>query len=141
MALIQYEFGIPSMRCTIKEIENNVTYLWFLVFGSWSGREDYTFRKNYVRRFQDTDVFKSIFYRVLAQGVETRFVDPSVLFIDSTHIKANANKRKYKKKFVRRAAQQYKEELDSRSQRGPNTTSKSHLSLSLARSDGWSEAF
>lgn len=39
-------------------------------------------------------------------------MDPSVLFTDSTHIKANANKWKYKKKFVRRAAQQYKEELD-----------------------------
>ena len=52
------------------------------------------------------------FYRVLTQGVEVGFVDPSVLFIDSTQIKANANKRKYKKKFVRRAAQQYKEELD-----------------------------
>ncbi|MEI4462293.1 hypothetical protein SZL87_07670 [Exiguobacterium indicum] len=39
-------------------------------------------------------------------------MDPSVLFIDSTHIKANANKRKYKKKLARRAAQQYKNELD-----------------------------
>ncbi|MGN7854276.1 hypothetical protein [Exiguobacterium sp. 22311] len=38
-------------------------------------------------------------------------MDPSILFIEFTHIKANANKRKYKKKFVRRAAQQYKEEL------------------------------
>lgn len=37
---------------------------------------------------------------------------PSVLFIGCIHIKANANKRKYKKKCVRRVAQQYKEELD-----------------------------
>lgn len=39
-------------------------------------------------------------------------MNPSVLFIDSTHIKANANKQKYKKKLVRRAAQHYKDELD-----------------------------
>jgi len=113
MALLQYVFGIPSMRRNIKEIETNVAYRWFLGLGLDEKVPHFsTFGKNYVRRFQDTDVFESIFYRVLTQGVEAGFVDPSVLFIDSTHIKANANKRKYKKKFVRRAAQQYKEELD-----------------------------
>lgn len=113
MALLQCVFGISSMRRTIKEIETNVEYRWFLGLGLDEKVPHFsTFGKNYVRRFQDTDVFESIFNRVLTQGVEAGFVDPSVLFIDSTHIKANANKRKYKKKFVRRAAQQYKEELD-----------------------------
>ena len=113
MALLQYVFGIPSMRRTIKEIETNVAYRWFLGLGLDEKVPHFsTFGKNYIRRFQDTDVFETIFYHVLAQGVDAGFVDPSVLFIDSTHIKANANKRKYKKKFVRRAAQQYKEELE-----------------------------
>lgn len=113
MALLQYVFGIPSMRRTIKEIETNVAYRWFLGLGLDEKVPHFsTFGKNYVRRFQGTDVFESIFYRVLTQGIEAGFVDPSVLFIDSTHIKANANKRKYKKKLARRAAQQYKDELD-----------------------------
>ncbi len=30
MALLQYVFGIPSMQRTIKEIETNVAYRWFL---------------------------------------------------------------------------------------------------------------
>lgn len=87
------------MRRTIKEIETNVAYRWFLGLGLDEKVPNFsTFGKNYVRRFQDTDVFESIFYRVL--------------FINFTYIKANANKRKYKKKFVRRAAELYKEELD-----------------------------
>ncbi len=71
-----------------------------------------TFGKNYVRRFQDTTIFEDIFYKILAQGVDAGFVDPVVLFIDSTHVKANANKRKYKKKHVRRAARFYHDELE-----------------------------
>jgi transposase len=33
MTLIQYIFGIRSMRQKIKEIEANMTYRWFLGFG------------------------------------------------------------------------------------------------------------
>lgn len=33
MALLQYVFGIPSIRRTIKEIETNVAYRWFLDLG------------------------------------------------------------------------------------------------------------
>ncbi|MBA4544278.1 transposase [Thermoactinomyces sp. CICC 10521] len=33
MALIQYLFGIRSMSQTIKEIETNVAYRWFLGYG------------------------------------------------------------------------------------------------------------
>lgn len=71
-----------------------------------------TFGKNYVRRFQDTTIFEDIFYKILNQGVDAGFVDPVVLIIDSTHVKANANKRKYKKKYVRRAARFYQDELE-----------------------------
>lgn len=58
MALLQYVFGIPSMRRTIKEIETNVAYRWFLGLGLDEKVPHFsTFGKNYVRRFQDTDVF------------------------------------------------------------------------------------
>ena len=62
MALLQYVFGIPSMRRTIKEIETNVAYRWFLGLGLDEKVPHFsTFGKNYDRRFQDTDVFESIF--------------------------------------------------------------------------------
>jgi len=91
---------------------NNINLEFLLSVEDYDLELDTMSLKGNDRRFQDKDVFESIFYRVLTQGVEVGFVDPSVLFIDSTQIKANANKRKYKKKLVRRAAQQYKEELD-----------------------------
>nr|WP_051993487.1 transposase [Listeria floridensis] len=57
-----------------------------------------TFGKNYVRRFAETDVFEQIFYRILKQASEAGFVDTEIAFVDSTHVKANANKNKWHKK-------------------------------------------
>ncbi|MBC5895225.1 transposase, partial [Bacillus pumilus] len=65
MVLIQYLFGIRSMRQTIKEIETNVAYRWFIGYGFSEKIPHFsTFGKNYVRRFHDTDLFEQIFYRI-----------------------------------------------------------------------------
>ncbi len=51
MTFIQYVFGIRSMRQTIKEIEMNMAYRWFLGFGFHTEVPHFsTFDKNYVRR-------------------------------------------------------------------------------------------
>jgi transposase len=53
MVLIQYLFGIRSMRQTVKEIEVSVAYRWFLGLGlSDSVPYFTTFGKNYKRRFE-----------------------------------------------------------------------------------------
>ncbi len=50
MELLQYVFGIPSMRRTIKEIETNVAYRWFLGLGLDEKVPHFsTFGKNYGR--------------------------------------------------------------------------------------------
>ncbi len=72
-----------------------MAYRWFLGLGMDEKLLHFsTFGQKLRPAFSDTDVFESIFYQILTQGVESGFLDPSVLFIDSTHIKANANKRK-----------------------------------------------
>ena len=38
-------------------------------------------------------------------------VDPSIIFIDGTHIKASANKKKFQKEKVAKAAKIYAEQL------------------------------
>lgn len=112
IALIQYIFGIRSMRQTIKEIETNVAYRWFLGYDLTEKIPHFTtFGKNYVRRFKDTDLFETIFYRILKEAVEQGFVDPEVVFIDSTHVKAHANKKKWIKKKVRAATRDYQAQL------------------------------
>ena len=62
---IQYLYGIKSMRQTIKEIEVNVAYRWFLWIGYVGSRTTFflTFGKNYTRRFKDTDLFEQIFFK------------------------------------------------------------------------------
>lgn len=113
IVFIQHLFGIKSMRQTIKEIEVNMAYRWFIGYDIGEPIPHFsTFGKNYSRRFKDTDIFEKIFVHILQEAIECGFVDESVLFIDSTHIKANANKKKKIKKAVPIQAKQYKEQLD-----------------------------
>ena len=79
IVLIQYLFGIRSMRQTIKEIETNVAYRWFIGYDFTEPIPHFsTFGKNYVRRFRGTNLFETIFQRILEEAVRHGFVDPSV---------------------------------------------------------------
>ncbi|WP_059171254.1 IS1182 family transposase [Bacillus sp. FJAT-27445] len=112
ITFIQYIFGIGSMRQTIKEIETNMAYRWFLGFGFYTEVPHFsTFGKNYERRFYDSDVFEQIFYRILMEIMDKGLLSPEHVFVDSTHVKANANKRKYGKKLVRKETRAYEEKL------------------------------
>jgi transposase len=112
MTFIQYVFGIRSMRQTIKEIETNVAYRWYLGFGFTSEIPHFsTFGKNYERRFKDTDIFEQIFYRILKEVATNKLLDAEHVFIDSTHVKANANKKKFEKKMVRKETKAYEAKL------------------------------
>lgn len=92
---IQYLYGIRSMRQTIKEIEVNVAYRWFLGLEMYDTVPHFsTFGKNYTRRFKDTDLFEQIFSKILEDCYKWGLVDPSEVFVDATHIKARANNKK-----------------------------------------------
>jgi len=70
---IQYMFGIKSMRQTIKEIEVNVAYRWFLGLDFYDSVPHFsTFGKNYKRRFEDTDLFEQIFQNILSIRISKR---------------------------------------------------------------------
>ena len=58
--VIQYLYGIRSMRQTIKDIEVNVAYRWFLGLDMLDSVPHFsTFGKNYTRRF-DTELSKML---------------------------------------------------------------------------------
>lgn len=112
ITMIQYIFGIPSMRKTIREIKVNFAYRWYLGYGIHEEIPHFsTFGKNYTRRFQDTDLFEKIFARILSEAVANGFVDTESLFIDGTHIKASANAHKYRNEKIKKEARVYEEEL------------------------------
>ena len=90
-------YGIKSMRETIKRIETDAAFRWFLGIPFTKPVPHYsTFSQNYIRRFQGTDVFEQIFINIVNQAIEKKLVGGNELFTDSTHIKANANKKKFK---------------------------------------------
>lgn len=96
MLFLNYAFGIHSMRKTCDEIAVNVAYRWFLGFDFTTPVPNYsTYSKNYERRFKETDVHARIFTSILLQIQNAGLIDMSALFIDSTHVKANANRNKY----------------------------------------------
>lgn len=110
--MIQYLFGIKSMRQTIKEIEVNVAYRWFLGLDFMDKVPHFTtFGKNYTRRFKDTDLFEQIFCRILEECMRHGFVDPKEVFVDATHVKACANSKKYTSEMVREEALFYEQQL------------------------------
>ncbi len=99
--MIQYMFGIKSMRQTIKEIEVNVAYRWFLGLDFYDKVPHFsTFGKNYKRRFEGTDLFEQIFQQILLQCMKTKAISTDTLFVDATHVKACANRKKCKKIVV-----------------------------------------
>ena len=112
LTFIQYTFGIRSMRQTIEEIKTNMAYRWFLGYGFYDKVPHFsTFGKNYERRFKDTDLFEQIFYRILKTASEKKLISAEHVFIDSTHVKASANKHKFEKKVVRKETRAYQEQL------------------------------
>lgn len=112
LAVIQYMFGIRSMRQTVREVEVNNAYRWFLGLELQDPVAHFsTFGKNYTRRFKDKDVFERIFQHILSECFKAGLVDSSVVFVDSTHVKARANSKKYHDKIAEEQALWYEKEL------------------------------
>lgn len=106
--LIQCMFGIKSMRQTIKEIEVNVAYRWFLGLGFHDKVPHFTtFGKNYKRRFEGTDLFENIFTQILMQCMNNKLINTDTVFVDATHVKAAANNKKAKKFSLQRKRQDF----------------------------------
>lgn len=113
LPLIQCMFGIKSMRQTMKEIDVNVAYRWFLGLDFFDDVPHFsTFGKNYKRRFEGTDLFEQIFTQILLQCMKQGLVDTSTFYVDATHVKAAANSKKSKKILVaKKTAKFYDEQL------------------------------
>ena len=98
---IQYLYGIKSMRQTMKEIEVNVAYRWFLGLDMLDPIPHFsTFGKNYTRRFKDTDLFEQIFSKILEDCMKYNLVNTGQIFVDATHVKACANSKKMRKRVA-----------------------------------------
>lgn len=126
---LKYIFGIKSMRQTIREIEVNVAYRWFLGYDFYDKIPHFkTYGQNYKRRFKDTDIFEKIFVNILRQAEEQGFVDEKIQFVDSTHVKAHANRHKNIEVKIEKKAKKYHSQLNEEIKKDRELKGKKELS-------------
>lgn len=112
IAIIKSVFGITSIRKTCEELKVNIAYRWFIGIPFSEDIPDHsTYSKNYTNRFMGTGIYEEIFSNVLEQIMNHNLLDLTNINIDSTHIKARANKRKYLDTVVENEKSIFEEEM------------------------------
>lgn len=111
MVLIQHLYGIPSLRQTYQRVQDTISYRWFLGYSLMDDIPHFaTVSYAFCKRFP-AELSEEIFEHILSKALNHRIVDPTAVFIDGTHIKASANKKKFQKEQVKKTAKVYDEQL------------------------------
>ena len=112
LVLIQHLFGIRSLRQTLRDAEVNVAYRWFLGYTMSQGLPHFATISYAFRNRFTAEVIEGVFRWILEEVSRAGYLSPEVVFVDGTHIKANANLKKHVKKSIPIAAKHYQEQLD-----------------------------
>lgn len=130
MIFIGYLYGIRSERQLELEIKTNMAYRWFLGLNLTDPVPDHsTISFNRHKRFGETSIFQDIFDEIVLQAIKHKMVAGRVLFTDSTHIKANANKRKLVKMMATESTRMYIKDLDKAIEEDRKKNGKKNLKL------------
>jgi transposase len=114
LLFIGYLYGIRSERQLVKEVQVNVAYRWFLSFSLTDKIPDAsTISQNRRRRFVGTPIYQEIFDAIVEQAQSAGLVSGRVLYTDSTHLKASANKNKFDVQDVEVKPLDYLQALDA----------------------------
>jgi transposase len=96
LLLLGYLYGVRSERQLMREVEVNVAYRWFLGLKLRDKVPDAsTLSQNRRRRFSESTIYQEIFDQMVLLAVKKGLASGTVLYTDSTHLKANANKNRY----------------------------------------------
>lgn len=113
MLFIGYLYGIRSERRLVEEVKVNIAYRWFLGYDLEDKIPDASvIWQNRIRRFNNTDIPQQIFDNIVRQAMSYGLVGGKILYSDSTHLKANANKNKFTEKEVQKERQDYLDALN-----------------------------
>jgi transposase len=114
LLLLGYLYGVRSERQLMREVEVNVAYRWFLGLKLRDKVPDAsTLSQNRRRRFAESTIYQEIFDQIVLLAVNKGLASGAVLYTDSTHLKANANKNKYDVAELKVKPQQYLASLDA----------------------------
>lgn len=113
--IIKFLFNEDSLRKTYESLNYNILYRWFIGYNLNETVPNHsTYSQNYKRKFSklEKDLLQTVFDKVIDMLVEWNCLDMTAVYIDSTHTKAYANKKKNHKEVVKIEAKKYQKELD-----------------------------
>ena len=114
LLLLGYLYGVRSERQLMREVEVNVAYRWFLGLKLRDKVPDAsTLSQNRRRRFTESTIYQEIFDEIVLLAVNRCLASGTVLYTDSTHLKANANKNRFDLAEVQVKPQEYLAALDA----------------------------
>jgi transposase len=114
LLLLGYLYGVRSERQLMREVEVNVAYRWFLGLRLRDKVPDAsTLSQNRRRRFSESTIYQEIFDQIVELAVSKGLASGKVVYTDSTHLKASANKNKYDLAEVAVKPQEYLQALDA----------------------------
>ena len=111
MVLIQHLYGLPSLRRTAEEVSGSIYYRWFLGYTLQEETPHFsTVSYNFRHRFT-TETVDQVFAWILQEVAQAGYLSARAVFIDGTHIKANANTKKQVKTQIPVDSKHYAKEL------------------------------
>ena len=114
MLFLGYLYGIKSEVKLAQMVNENIAFKWFLGLKlTEKGPDHATISINRVRRFRENNIAEKVFDEILRQCVAKGLVGGQILYTDSTHIKAKANKHKKRLVTVEGTPASYMAELDA----------------------------
>src|SRR6202140_3019133 len=95
MLIVGYVFAIRSERALCREVQVNLAYRWFCGLGIEDKIPDHSaFSRARNERFRDSDIFRSVFERVVEACIAADLVGGEGFAVDASLIAADANKQR-----------------------------------------------
>ena len=113
--ILKFLFHEDSLRRTYENLKYNNLYRWFIGYNLNEDVPDHsTYSQNYKRKFSklEKDLLQTVFDKIIELLIDWNCLDMTAVYIDSTHTKAYANKKKNHKEMVKIEAKKYQKELD-----------------------------
>ena len=113
--ILKFLFNEDSLRKTYETLQYNLLYRWFIGYEINEEVPNHsTYSQNYKRKFckLEKDLLQTVFDKVIELLINWNCLDMTAVYIDSTHTKAYANKKKNHKEIVKIEAKRYQKELD-----------------------------
>ena len=95
MLIVGYVFAIRSERQLCREVQVNLAYRWFCDLGLEDPIPDHSaFSRARNERFRQSDLFRSVFERVVGSCIEAGLVGGEGFAVDASLIEADANRQR-----------------------------------------------